>query len=259
MITRSLTTLVGSLAIALGASGAFAQGGQPAPAKPAQSQAQPAATPPSPAKPGATDPAKAPAPTTAPAPTAQEKPMSSDEFVYVKLATTKGDLYLELNQAKAPGTVKNFLNYVDKGFYSGTIFHRVIDRFMIQGGGFTPDLKEKPGTDKPIKNEWTNGLKNQQGTVAMARTSNPDSATAQFFINVATNPFLDTPRPPDTAAYCVFGRVFAGGDTIEKIKSVKVTSKGIHEAVPVDPIVINAATRVTKEEAAKAADKESKK
>jgi peptidyl-prolyl cis-trans isomerase B (cyclophilin B) len=187
---------------------------------------------------------------------------SDTDFVYVKMSvmrekdkTPLGDIFLELNKGKAPITVANFLNYVDKKFYDGTVFHRVIDRFMIQGGGFDRDLKEKGPTDKPIKNEWNNGLKNQVGTVAMARTSVPDSATAQFFINVAPNQFLDTPRPPDTAAYCVFGRVIGGMDVVDKIKTSKVAAKGIHEAVPVDAILISSVTRVSKEEAMKAADK----
>ena len=188
--------------------------------------------------------------------------MAADtDFVYVKMSIVDsskkpiGDIYLELNKAKAPISVANFLNYVDKKFYDGTIFHRVIDRFMIQGGGFGPDMKEKGPTDKPIKNEWNNGLKNLQGTIAMARTSVPDSATAQFFINIVNNPFLDTPRPPDTAAYTVFGRVVGGSEVVDKIKSVKTASKGIYENVPVDPVIISSVTRITKEEAMKASDK----
>jgi cyclophilin family peptidyl-prolyl cis-trans isomerase len=159
-------------------------------------QATPATDPKTePATPPATAPATPPAtPQPAPAPPAtQENPVDA-KLVYVKLSTSMGDIVLELDNEKAPLSTQNFLAYVKKGHYDGTIFHRVIDGFMIQGGGFTPDLKQKP-TDKPIKNEWKNGLRNTRGTVAMARTGQVvDSATSQFFINVADNAFLDQPK-----------------------------------------------------------------
>ncbi|MBX3387127.1 MAG: peptidyl-prolyl cis-trans isomerase [Phycisphaeraceae bacterium] len=167
------------------------------------------------------------------------------------MVTTMGDLVIELDNENAPISTKNFLAYVDKGFYDGTIFHRVIPGFMIQGGGFTSDMTQKP-TDKPIKNEWKNGLKNLRGTLSMARTSNPDSATTQFFLNVVDNAFLDQPR--DGAAYAVFGRVLSGMEVADKIVAVPTVRKGGHENVPKDPIEIKSVTRMS-EEAAKAASK----
>jgi peptidyl-prolyl cis-trans isomerase A (cyclophilin A) len=169
----------------------------------------------------------------------------------VKLETTLGDIVLELDAAKAPISVKNFLSYVDSGFYNGTIFHRVKSDFMIQGGGFTPDLAEKKqGLQPPIKNEWQNGLKNTRGTIAMARTQVADSATAQFFINVVDNPSLDMPR--DGAAYAVFGKVVFGMDTVDKIKNTPVKDDPklatMGKVVPVEPVVIKTAKRVTVEE-----------
>jgi peptidyl-prolyl cis-trans isomerase A (cyclophilin A) len=159
----------------------------------------------------------------------------------VKLTTSKGDIVIELDAAKAPISTANFLSYVDKKHYDGTIFHRVIDNFMIQGGGFTPDMRQK-GVDKPIKNEWKNGLKNLKGTIAMARTSVADSATSQFFINVKDNGFLD--QPNDGAAYAVFGKVVKGLDVIDAIRGVKTANKGGHGDVPVETISITSATRV---------------
>lgn len=221
------------------------------------------ATPPAaqPATPAATKPGDKPAEKPAekmsepakPAASNQEKPMAAETapLVFVKMSTNKGDIFLELNNAKAPISVANFLKYVDKKYYEGTIFHRVIDKFMIQGGGYDVNLNEKPGLDKAIKNEWQNGLKNIKGSVAMARTSNPDSATSQFFLNVGDNAFLDSPRPPDTAAYCVFGRVVGGMDVVDKIRASKTVRRGIHEAVPAEPIIITGMTRVTAEEANK--------
>ncbi|MCC6660557.1 MAG: peptidyl-prolyl cis-trans isomerase [Phycisphaerales bacterium] len=178
-----------------------------------------------------------------------------DKLVYVKMTTSLGDIVLELNQEKAPITVKNFLAYADKGFYDGTIFHRVIPNFMIQGGGFTPDMNQKP-TDAPIKNEWENGLKNTRGTIAMARVGNPkgpdpkavDSATAQFFINVVDNPFLDKPQI-DGGAYAVFGRVISGMDTVDKIRDVKTGIKGRFPNVPVDTVTITKVARISADEA----------
>jgi peptidyl-prolyl cis-trans isomerase B (cyclophilin B) len=156
----------------------------------------------------------------------------------VKLHTNHGTITLELEADKAPETVRNFLAYVEAGHYDNTVFHRVIKGFMIQGGGFEPGMKQKP-TREPIKNEADNGLKNVTGTVAMARTQAPHSATAQFFINVADNDFLDF-RSPDTQGwgYCVFGRVVEGMDVVDAIRSVKTGSSGFHQDVPVEDVVI---------------------
>jgi peptidyl-prolyl cis-trans isomerase B (cyclophilin B) len=162
----------------------------------------------------------------------------------VKLSTTLGDITLELDAEKAPETVKNFLAYVEAGHYDNTIFHRVIDGFMIQGGGFEPGMKQKP-TQAPIKNEAANGLKNLTGTIAMARTSDPHSATAQFFINVADNGFLDHKSPSGQGwGYCVFGQVTEGMDVVNKIKGVKTGSAGFHQDVPKEDVLIRAATVV---------------
>lgn len=157
----------------------------------------------------------------------------------VKLATTLGDIVLELDPAKAPRTVDNFLQYVRDHQYDGTVFHRVIDGFMIQGGGFTPELREKP-TRPPIALETSGGLRNERGTVAMARTSNPNSATAQFFINVKANPNLDAPRP-DGHGYAVFGKVVEGMPVVDKIRAVATGSRGGQQDVPTTPVVIQSA------------------
>ena len=159
----------------------------------------------------------------------------------VRLSTTQGDIVLQLDAAKAPKTVANFVEYVKAGHYNGTIFHRVIDGFMIQGGGMTPDMKEKP-TRAPIPLESRNGLSNTRGTVAMARTSVPDSATAQFFVNVKDNAFLDAARSPDGNGYAVFGKVIEGLDVVDKIRKVPTTTKPPHGDVPVQAVVINKAT-----------------
>lgn len=198
------------------------------------------------------EPAKADQPAAAPAakaPDAATQAPAKEQFVYVTLKTSQGDIILELDQAKAPKSVENYLRYVDAKHYDGTIFHRVINGFMVQGGGMTPDMKEKP-TGKGVVNEWQNGLKNVRGSVAMARLGGkPDSATAQFFINVADNGFLDNPR--DGAGYAVFGKVVAGMDVVDKIKSVPTGNKGGHSDVPVEPVLINAAVRTTADELAK--------
>ena len=157
----------------------------------------------------------------------------------VMLTTNHGNIKLELNAEKAPKTVENFLAYVKSGHYDGTIFHRVIDGFMIQGGGFEPGMKQKP-TNDPIENEAKNGLKNDQYTIAMARTSAPHSASAQFFINVKNNSFLDYPGQ-DGWGYCVFGQVVEGKDVVDKIKSVKTTRAGMFADVPVENVVIEKA------------------
>ena len=179
-------------------------------------------------------PAGNPPETTAAEPQKQESNM-------VILKTSKGDITLELYPDKAPLTVANFLRYVDAGFYNGTIFHRVINGFMIQGGGFTRDMQQK-STQEPIKNEAANGLKNTRGTIAMARTSVPDSATAQFFINVVDNGFLDFKSPdPRGIGYCVFGRVVSGMEAVDAIKSVRTAAQD----VPVETVEIISAARTT--------------
>lgn len=156
----------------------------------------------------------------------------------VKLHTSLGTITLELDSEKAPQTVRNFLDYVAAGHYDNTVFHRVIDGFMIQGGGFEPGMKQKPTRD-PIKNEADNGLKNEAGTVAMARTSDPHSATAQFFINVANNAFLDyTSASANGWGYCVFGKVVEGMDVVSKIRGVATGSKGFHQDVPVEDVIL---------------------
>ena len=175
----------------------------------------------------------------APAATKEMKPM-------VVIETSKGNITLELDEAKAPETVKNFLQYVDDKFYEGTIFHRVIGTFMIQGGGFSRDMTQKP-TRSPIRNEARNGLKNRRGAIAMARTSDPNSATAQFFINVVDNAGLDYPNP-DGHGYAVFGRVVEGMDVVDAIKTVQTGTRGGHPNVPVQPVEI---VRVTRKAAAK--------
>jgi cyclophilin family peptidyl-prolyl cis-trans isomerase len=154
----------------------------------------------------------------------------------ITIKTNQGDFSIELNEEEAPITVKNFLNYVEKGFFTGTIFHRVIDGFMIQGGGFDKDMMQKE-TDATIKNEANNGLKNAPYTIAMARTSDPDSASSQFFINVANNSFLDYPGQ-DGAGYCVFAKVVSGTDVIDLIGKAKTGSSGGHQDVPMEAIMI---------------------
>ena len=162
----------------------------------------------------------------------------------VKLTTNQGPIVIELDEAKAPITVKNFLQYVDAGHYDGTIFHRVIDGFMIQGGGFTRDMKQKP-VNAPIKNEGANGLGNENYTVAMARTGVRDSATAQFFINVKDNTFLNySGESPQGWGYAVFGKVVEGKETVDKIKKVATARSGMHDDVPTQPVVIEKAERV---------------
>jgi peptidyl-prolyl cis-trans isomerase A (cyclophilin A) len=156
------------------------------------------------------------------------------------IQTSKGTLKVELEAERAPVTVKNFLAYADEGFYDGTVFHRVIDGFMIQGGGFTPDMKQKE-TKAPIKNEADNGLQNRRGTLAMARTSVVDSATAQFFINLADNDFLN--HGSRDFGYAVFGRVVEGMDVVDAIAKVATGRKGGHEAVPNEPVVIESIKR----------------
>ena len=161
----------------------------------------------------------------------------------VLLATSLGDITLQLDPEKAPKTVANFLDYVKSGHYDGTVFHRVIGGFMIQGGGFTPDMVQKP-TRAPIPLESRNGLKNERGTVAMARTSVPDSATSQFFINVVDNAMFDQANSRDGQGYAVFGKVVAGMDVVDRIRAVETASVGPHQNVPVKPVAIRSATVV---------------
>jgi len=159
----------------------------------------------------------------------------------VKLTTSAGDIVIELDKAKAPKTVDNFVQYVKDGHYNGTVFHRVIPGFMIQGGGMTADMKEKT-TRAPIPLESRNGLSNVRGTVAMARTQDPNSATSQFFINVQDNPRLDAANARDGNGYAVFGKVIAGMDVVDKIRVVPTGSRGMHDDVPLTPVTINKAT-----------------
>jgi cyclophilin family peptidyl-prolyl cis-trans isomerase len=162
----------------------------------------------------------------------------------VRLTTSAGVIELELDAQRAPKTVANFLSYVDSGFYNGTIFHRVIPGFMIQGGGFTPGMKEKP-TGATIQNEADNGLKNLVGTISMARTPNPHSASAQFFINAADNAFLDhRAKTPDGWGYAVFGRVTKGLEVVKKIESVPTGRSGMHGDVPLKDVVITKAEQL---------------
>ncbi len=159
----------------------------------------------------------------------------------VKLHTNFGVITLELDAEKAPKTVANFLQYVENGHYADTLFHRVIDGFMIQGGGFMPDMAQK-ATEAPVENEAANGLKNDAYTIAMARTPDPHSATAQFFINVADNDFLNFRSPtPQGFGYCVFGKVVEGQDVVDKIKKVKTGNRAGHQDVPVEDVIIEKA------------------
>jgi len=162
----------------------------------------------------------------------------------VVLKTNHGNIKIELDRENAPATVENFLQYVRDGHYDNTVFHRVIDGFMIQGGGMEPGMKQKP-TREPIANEATNGVKNKKYTLAMARTSEPHSATAQFFINVADNDFLDYKAPSANGwGYCVFGKVVQGQDVVDKIRGVATSNSGLHQNVPKDDVIIEKAEEV---------------
>ena len=161
----------------------------------------------------------------------------------VRIETSMGHIVLELDAVNAPITVANFIDYANEGFYEGTIFHRVIDGFMIQGGGLTADMGDKINRKAPIKNEAANGLKNTLGTIAMARTQVVDSATSQFFINVDDNDFLNHTAPtPQGFGYAVFGKVTEGMDTVDAIRQVRTGNRGMHQDVPVDAIIINKVT-----------------
>jgi len=176
------------------------------------------------------------------------KAAAANDNPRVLMQTNMGDIVIELYPDKAPKTVANFLKYADDGFYNGTIFHRVIDGFMIQGGGFTPDMVQKD-TRAPIMNEADNGLRNTVGTIAMARSMDPHSATAQFFINVANNSSLDfREKTPRAWGYAVFGRVVKGMDVVKVIKSMQTTSKGMYRDVPVENIIIKKVSRVNETE-----------
>ncbi len=168
--------------------------------------------------------------------------MNKPHHPTVTMETSKGTIVLELYPEKAPKTVANFLSYAKEGFFDGTIFHRVIPNFMIQGGGFTPDMQQKP-TRAPIEIESNNGLHNERGTIAMARTSDPDSATAQFFINLKDNGFLDYSAPtPQGWGYAVFGRVIEGMDVVDAIAQVPTGRRGMHQDVPLEPVIIEKVT-----------------
>ena len=196
----------------------------------------------------AAPPKKSPHPAKKPAQSASAVPAGNPR---VSLQTSKGTIVIELYADKAPKTVKNFLDYVKAGFYNGTIFHRVIPNFMIQGGGFTPDMTEKP-TRPPIQNEADNGLQNQRGTLAMARTPDPNSASAQFFVNVVNNNSLNfRSKTTEGWGYAVFGNVVEGMDVVDAIVQVPTTQKGPYGDVPVQPVVIQKATVVSAKSAAK--------
>nr|WP_269784294.1 peptidylprolyl isomerase [Achromobacter deleyi] len=181
------------------------------------------------------------APAAAPSNSTSEGTKAMSTNPRVKLHTNQGDMVITLDAAKAPKTVENFLTYVKEGFYNGTVFHRVIDGFMIQGGGFEPGMKQKQ-THAPIENEANNGLKNDKYTLAMARTSDPHSATAQFFINVSNNDFLNFTAPtPNGWGYAVFGTITEGTDVVDKIKGVKTGNKGFHQNVPNEDVIIEKA------------------
>ena len=165
----------------------------------------------------------------------------ADENPIVRFETSHGDFTVEVDEGSAPISAQNFLRYVDEGFYNGTIFHRVIPGFMVQGGGLTADMQNKKGHE-PIKNEATNGLKNKRGTLAMARTNDINSATSQFFINLVDNEFLD--HKSGNYGYAVFGRIESGLDVVDEIAAVKTGRKGGHENVPTESVVIESARRV---------------
>jgi len=183
-----------------------------------------------------------PAPGAAPPAKEGTKMEQTGKNPVVVISTSMGDIEAELYADKAPETVKNFIAYAQSGHYDGTVFHRVIKDFMIQGGGMTPDMSQKP-TKAAIKNEADNGLKNLDGTLAMARTSQVDSATSQFFINVKDNAFLDhKSKTPQGYGYAVFGKVIGGTDVVEKIEKVPTGNKGMHQDVPTEPVVIKSIT-----------------
>lgn len=180
-------------------------------------------------------------------PAPEEGAKNEEKFVYIQMTTSMGEIYLELNNELAPISTENFVAYAQEGWYDGTIFHRVIENFMIQGGGFTPGMKKKKTKDE-IENEWTNGLSNMRGTIAMARLGGrANSATSQFFINVSDNDFLDTPR--DGSGYAVFGKVVKGMDVVDKIRATPTTRSGGYADVPVEDVVIEKVAVLEQEKA----------
>lgn len=184
---------------------------------------------------------------TQPATPAEPAQVQEDKMVYIEMETSMGTMYLALNETKAPITVANFLSYVEEDYYNNTIFHRVMKDFMIQGGGFTADLKKK-STKPEIKNEWKNGLKNTRGTISMARLGRqPDSASSQFFINLADNAFLDQPR--DGAGYAVFGQLVKGEDVLDAIGTVPTAPQGMHGDVPINTVTITSMSKISEEKA----------
>ncbi len=252
-----------TLALVISASSALASSSSQTDTQPATlttvQDTKPAKTPPPPPTPMKKAPAKK-TPTTKPQEPSKdmERDVDNAPLVYVLMQTSLGDIVIELNREKAPITVKNFLSYTDKKYYDGTIFHRIIPRFMIQGGGFTEGMRKKP-TDKPIKNEWTNDLSNVYKSIAMARLGGKhDSATAQFFINVKDNLQLDDPRR-DGAGYAVFGKVVAGMEVVHKIEGTEITIINRRpNNVPVETIFIKKITRITEDDARKRIKKEMK-
>ena len=170
-----------------------------------------------------------------------------NDMEYVLVETNKGDMLFELNREDAPKSVENFLKYVEAEFYDGTIFHRVMSNFMIQGGGFTRSLQKKD-TNKPIENEAGNGLRNERGSIAMARTNDPNSATSQFFINVVDNDFLNRDQAQDGVGYAVFGKVIAGMDTVDRIREVMTTSVQGMQNVPIEPVTMEKVRQVEADE-----------
>jgi len=242
MTVKTYSAVTLSAAVLLLSSGLMAKPTAPAPVTPAPVTPAPAAVKPaaptSPAAPAATMPAAPAKPETA----------AEAKFVYVLLQTSMGDITIELNNEKAPISTANFLKYAAADHYDGTIFHRIIDGFMVQGGGFTPAMIQKP-VEPAIKNEWKNGLKNDRGTVSMARVGgNADSATSQFFINVVDNGRLDTPQP-DGAAYAVFGKVIKGMDVVDKMRVAKTGMRNNMRDVPLETISITDVRKLSDEEA----------
>lgn len=184
---------------------------------------------------------------TQPATPAEPEAVQEDKMVYIEMETSMGTMYLALNETKAPITVANFLSYVEEDYYNNTVFHRVMKDFMIQGGGFTADLKKK-STKPEIKNEWKNGLKNTRGTISMARLGRqPDSASSQFFINLADNAFLDQPR--DGAGYAVFGQLVKGEDVLDAIGAVPTAPQGMHGDVPINTVTITSMSKISEDKA----------
>jgi len=250
-----LPSLALSATLVLGAAPMWAQADDSKKETPAsQPETKPTETKPTEPKPVEGQPASKdqPKPTTPAAPKTTSTPAdpAKEQLVYVVLQTSMGDITLELNQTKAPLSVENFLKYVDDKHYDGTVYHRVINGFMVQGGGFTPDGKQKPVRD-PIKNEGGNGLENKKYTVAMARTNVADSATSQFYINVGDNGFLNRAGSRDGVGYAVFGKVVAGTEVVDKIKEVRTGVKNGMGDWPAEDVKINTARRATPEEAAK--------